>query len=530
MKKHNKLIKKFGLSLAVIGLSAGLVSESVFAEDGVNEVAGEEVTDVEETVVDGESVEESGIAEAEKAYREYNYDGHIKVTAKLADGSEGVELLTDTLEFEKTKSVNVEELKAKFFKDPSKVVLEGATGYGHGTISFGAGEGGPSTSPHSWRDDFTPEQLQQNPVISYEEAIGFIGLNLELTYSVKKEPAESNAQKSEVPSAGKEESKNEQTIDNSKYNLSEDVDPMNRGEIIKSDNPAKKVYTSEDFPGYTDEQVFAAQVRFTFGSHFADEWRFFGVEYNKELNPYAKGVSARFPFGVYGNSELGPGPDRVSSYRNNGDGTFTMIPLPPGYRDWRTEQLEDPEWNKDFARDIFSRLTTHQLKAATKEEIQVVLGYMTADKVNEKVETDKSQDADLPKESEKQEGNRQETNKQEVAQSNKQDSELVAKRKDLLARVEASDLTESAKKHLIEEINKLDLSNVAGAETAFYHYQKRHYEEVERQKQTEDKKDDTQKRQGERLPDTATATWILGAIGIASGLTGLGIKKLKKDD
>lgn len=135
--------------------------------------------------------------------------------------------------------------------------------------------------------------------------------------------------------------------------------------------------------------------------------------------------------------------------------------------------------------------------------------------------------------------------KQGSVQSDKQDSELVAKRKDLLARVEASDLTESAKKQLIEVINDLKLENVSGAETAFYHYQKRHYEEVERQKQAQDKQQqndgqkqvqdkkqqDTQKQEarGERLPDTATGAWALGAVGLSTILAGLGVKKFKKD-
>lgn len=118
--------------------------------------------------------------------------------------------------------------------------------------------------------------------------------------------------------------------------------------------------------------------------------------------------------------------------------------------------------------------------------------------------------------------------KQGSVQSDKQDSELVAKRKDLLARVEASDLTESAKKQLIEVINE---ENVSGAETAFYHYQKRHYEEVERQKQAQDKQQDAQKQEarGERLPDTATGAWALGAVGLSTILAGLGVKKFKKD-
>lgn len=135
--------------------------------------------------------------------------------------------------------------------------------------------------------------------------------------------------------------------------------------------------------------------------------------------------------------------------------------------------------------------------------------------------------------------------KQGSVQSDKQDPELVAKRKDLLARVEASDLTESAKKQLIEVINDLKLENVSGAKTAFYHYQKRHYEEVERQKQAQDKQQqndgqkqaqdkkqqDTQKQEarGERLPDTATGAWALGAVGLSTILAGLGVKKFKKD-
>lgn len=208
-------------------------------------------------------------------------------------------------------------------------------------------------------------------------------------------------------------------------------------------------------------------------------------------------------------------------------------------------------------------------------------------------------------------------------QSDKQDPKLVAKRKDLLARVEASDLTEGAKKQLIEVINGLKLENVGGAETAFYHYQKRHYEEVERQKTEAGKKDsaskakanqhdskwgafgteenatryavgefygngfkeltsltqaqrgeieerlgaaktmaefeaivadakrmnsgqpqsnqaqlgqaqqqqDGQKQEarGERLPDTATGAWALGAVGLSTILAGLGVKKFKKD-
>lgn len=110
--------------------------------------------------------------------------------------------------------------------------------------------------------------------------------------------------------------------------------------------------------------------------------------------------------------------------------------------------------------------------------------------------------------------------------------------------MEASDLTESAKKQLIEVINDLKLENVSGAETAFYHYQKRHYEEVERQKQAQDKQQqndgqkqdqdkqqDTQKQEarGERLPDTATGAWALGAVGLSTILAGLGVKKFKKD-
>jgi len=42
---------------------------------------------------------------------------------------------------------------------------------------------------------------------------------------------------------------------------------------------------------------------------------------------------------------------------------------------------------------------------------------------------------------------------------------------------------------------------------------------------------DTQKQEarGERLPDTATGAWALGAVGLSTILAGLGVKKFKKD-
>ena len=43
--------------------------------------------------------------------------------------------------------------------------------------------------------------------------------------------------------------------DYKKYNLPTDIDPYNRGEEIKAENPAGRAYTSKDFPGYPDDQV-----------------------------------------------------------------------------------------------------------------------------------------------------------------------------------------------------------------------------------------------------------------------------------
>ncbi|WP_208954403.1 hypothetical protein [Dolosigranulum pigrum] len=49
--------------------------------------------------------------------------------------------------------------------------------------------------------------------------------------------------------------------------------------------------------------------------------------------------------------------------------------------------------------------------------------------------------------------------------------------------------------------------------------------------QAQDKQQDTQKQEarGERLPDTATGAWALGAVGLSTILAGLGVKKFKKD-
>ncbi|RAN51159.1 hypothetical protein B8A31_07855 [Dolosigranulum pigrum] len=41
--------------------------------------------------------------------------------------------------------------------------------------------------------------------------------------------------------------------------------------------------------------------------------------------------------------------------------------------------------------------------------------------------------------------------------------------------------------------------------------------------------DRQQEKQGERLPDTATASWVLGLVGVSSLLAGAGVKKFKKD-
>ncbi|QTJ45436.1 GA module-containing protein [Dolosigranulum pigrum] len=53
------------------------------------------------------------------------------------------------------------------------------------------------------------------------------------------------------------------------------------------------------------------------------------------------------------------------------------------------------------------------------------------------------------------------------------------------------------------------------------------------QTQSQDKQQqkDTQKQEarGERLPDTATGAWALGAVGLSTILAGLGVKKFKKD-
>lgn len=49
--------------------------------------------------------------------------------------------------------------------------------------------------------------------------------------------------------------------------------------------------------------------------------------------------------------------------------------------------------------------------------------------------------------------------------------------------------------------------------------------------QAQAQQQDAQKQEarGERLPDTATGAWALGAVGLSTILAGLGVKKFKKD-
>lgn len=67
-----------------------------------------------------------------------------------------------------------------------------------------------------------------------------------------------------------------------KYNLPTDIDPYNRGEEIKAENPAGRAYTSKDFPGYPDDQVLAAHVRLTDVKqngklYDSDTWDYYGA-------------------------------------------------------------------------------------------------------------------------------------------------------------------------------------------------------------------------------------------------------------
>lgn len=295
------------------------------------------------------------------------------------------------------------------------------------------------------------------------------------------------------------------------------------------------------------------------------------------------------------------------------------------------DKLDDNPYDTDYSY-YFNRIPSSLLRDGyTEEESERFFGKQSnaESEKEDKVDKQAEQKPEAGKQAEQKPAApaKEKPADKKSVQSDKQDPKLVAKRKDLLARVEASDLTEGAKKQLIEVINGLKLENVGGAETAFYHYQKRHYEEVERQKTEAGKKDsaskakanqhdskwgafgteenatryavgefygngfkeltnltqaqrgeieerlgaaktmaefeaivadakrmnsgqpqsnqaqsnqaqsgqaqqqDTQKPEarGERLPDTATGAWALGAVGLSTILAGFGVKKFKKD-
>lgn len=174
--------------------------------------------------------------------------------------------------------------------------------------------------------------------------------------------------------------------DYKKYNLPIDIDPYNRGEEIKAENPAGRAYTSKDFPGYPDDQVLAAHVRLTDvkqnGKMYdSDTWDYYGPQEDAEINPYlmedSELADARIPFTTYSyteTSEMGGGHLRSLTYRDNGDGTVTYIPQVSYFRDY--EGHEGAEWHEDYVRRLFTDVRTVELEEATDEEMQHVLDHM----------------------------------------------------------------------------------------------------------------------------------------------------------
>lgn len=201
-----------------------------------------------------------------------------------------------------------------------------------------------------------------------------------------------------------------------KYNLPTDIDPYNRGEEIKAENPAGRAYTSKDFPGYPDDQVLAAHVRLTDVKqngklYDSDTWDYYGPQEDAEINPYlmedSELADARIPFTTYSYTEtpeMGGGHLRSLTYRDNGDGTVTYIPQVSYFRDY--EGHEGAEWHEDYVHRLFTDVRTVELEEATDEEMQHVLDHMTvynADESATETLTDTEDPSDEPVEKETEE-------------------------------------------------------------------------------------------------------------------------------
>ena len=234
--------------------------------------------------------------------------------------------------------------------------------------------------------------------------------------------------------------------------------------------PSGEFYTSEDFPDYSDEEVLGAQVWYLQTGDTDRPYMYKKSPKETAVNRYDDN-SPTYDFELYtlSDTERPIADSQFVGYRDNRDGTVTLYTQPSHYPS--QEEIEgDPEFYGDFYDGLLNNTYTMDVKVPDKEAIAQVLKQMT-------VNPDSAPDRDPDDQPDK-----------------------------------ATEETSTDKK---EQERKPDESN-----------EKNKASEQTKDEQPAQKPEEIKERKslGERLPNTATTTWVLLVVAGIALAAGLGLK------
>lgn len=234
--------------------------------------------------------------------------------------------------------------------------------------------------------------------------------------------------------------------------------------------PSGEFYTSEDFPDYSDEEILGAQVWYLQTGDTDRPYMYKKSPKETAVNRYDDN-SPTYDFELYtlSDTERPTADSQFVGYRDNRDGTVTLYTQPSHYPS--QEEIEgNPEFYGDFYDELLNNTYTMDVKVPDKEAITQVLKQMT-------VNPDSAPDRDPDDQPDK-----------------------------------ATEETSTDKK---EQETKPDESN-----------EKNKASEQTKDEQPTQKPEEIKERKslGERLPNTATTTWVLLVVAGIALAAGLGLK------
>lgn len=234
--------------------------------------------------------------------------------------------------------------------------------------------------------------------------------------------------------------------------------------------PSGEFYTSEDFPDYSDEEILGAQVWYLQTGDTDRPYMYKKSPKEMAVNRYDDN-SPTYDFELYtlSDTERPTADSQFVGYRDNLDGTVTLYTQPSHYPS--QEEIEgNPKFYDDFYDELLNNTYTMDVKVPDKEAIAQILKQMT-------VNPDSAPNRDPDDQPDK-----------------------------------ATEETSTDKKEQETKPDESHEKNKASEQTK---------DEQPAQKPEEIKE---RKSLGERLPNTATTTWVLLIVAGIALAAGLGLK------